>query len=68
MEQNIGMLAGKIWHELEKTGESTPRKLTSSLKGKSDQVYMALGWLAREGKVSINPTKSTFKVTINKPE
>ncbi|HER00567.1 MAG TPA: hypothetical protein ENO22_14615 [candidate division Zixibacteria bacterium] len=62
---NIGETAGKIWHELEK-GESTPRKLATATKSKSDHVYMALGWLAREGKVSISPTKSTFKVSINK--
>ena len=65
MEQNIGELAGRIWHELEK-GESTPRKLATATKGKTDHVYMALGWLAREGKVSLNQTKSTFKVSINK--
>lgn len=61
-------MAGKIWHELEKSGESTPRKLATATKGKSEQVYMALGWLAREGKINFNPTKSTFKVTINKIE
>ncbi|MBD3218698.1 MAG: hypothetical protein GF310_10505 [candidate division Zixibacteria bacterium] len=61
----IGETAGKIWQVLEK-GESTPRKLATATKSKSDRVYMALGWLAREGKVNFNPTKSSFKVSINK--
>jgi Winged helix-turn-helix domain (DUF2582) len=65
MENNIGSTAGKIWHELENKGDSTPRKLATAIKGKSDQVYLALGWLAREGKINFNQTKSSFKVSIN---
>ena len=65
MEQNIGMMAGKVWKTLEKKGDCTPKVLQTSLKAKSDQVYMALGWLAREGKVNFNQTKSSFKVSIN---
>ena len=65
MEQNIGKMAGKVWKALEKRGDCTPKVLQTSLKAKSDQVYMALGWLAREGKVNFNSTKSSFKVSIN---
>jgi len=66
MQHDIGMMAGKIWQELEKSGESTPRTLQTVTNGKTEQVYMALGWLAREGKVKFSQTKSTFKVSINK--
>jgi hypothetical protein len=65
MEQNIGKMAGMIWQTLEQKGDCTPKVLQTQLKAKSDQVFMALGWLAREGKVTFNQTKSSFKVSIN---
>ena len=65
MEYDIGTIAGKIWNELETKGPRSPRNLQSSLKAKSDRIYLALGWLAREGKVQFNPTKTTFKVSLN---
>lgn len=64
MQDRIGRVAGNIWHKLEKEGEMSPRKLTTATKEKSDVVYLALGWLAREDKVEFNPTKSSFKVKI----
>ena len=66
MKDKIGSVAGNIWSQLEKTGEMSPRKLSTTVKEKSDVVYMALGWLARENKVEFNPMKSTFRVKLNK--
>ena len=65
MQHKIGTIAGNIFNHLEKGGEMTPRGLSTAVKEKSDVVYMALGWLARENKVEFNPTKSTFKVRLN---
>lgn len=65
MENDIGTIAGKIWNELETKGARSPRNLQTALKTKSDRIYLALGWLAREGKVQFNQTKTTFKVTLN---
>jgi len=64
MQNKIGDVAGNIWQQLEKNGEMTPRKLTTRIKEKSDVVYLALGWLARENKVEFNQAKSTFKVKL----
>lgn len=66
MQDRIGAAAGNIWSHLEKTGEMSPRKLGIAVKEKSDVVYMALGWLARENKVEFNAMKNTFKVKLNK--
>ena len=66
MQDKIGAVAGNIWSHLEKTGEMSPRKLGTAVKEKSDVVYMALGWLARENKVEFDAMKSTFKVKLNK--
>jgi len=66
MQDKIGLVAGNIWGRLQKDGEMTPKKLQTAMKEKSDVVYMALGWLAREDKVEFNPTKTTFRVKLNK--
>jgi len=66
MQSKIGKVAGNIWGQLERGGEMTPRKLSTAVKEKSDVVYLALGWLARENKIEFNPTKTTFKVKLNK--
>lgn len=66
MQDKIGTVAGNIWQQLERKGEMTPRKLCSTTKEKSDVVYLALGWLARENKVQFVPTKSTFKIKLSK--
>ncbi len=66
MKYDVGTTAGRIWEQLEKNDELTPRKLATAIKGKSDEIYLALGWLAREGKVSFTPTKSSFKVKLNR--
>ncbi|MBU1320076.1 MAG: winged helix-turn-helix domain-containing protein [Candidatus Zixiibacteriota bacterium] len=64
MQDRIGIVAGNIWKKLERDGEMSPRKLSTATKEKSDVVYLALGWLARENKVEFNATKSSFKVKI----
>jgi hypothetical protein len=66
MQDKIGYVAGSIWEQLEKNGEMTPKKIQTSIKEKSDVVYLALGWLARENKVSFQPTKTTFRVKLGK--
>ena len=47
----IGENAGLIWNELQ-GGALTFKALKKATKLKNDELYLALGWLAREGKVS----------------
>ncbi|MFA6618635.1 MAG: winged helix-turn-helix domain-containing protein [Candidatus Neomarinimicrobiota bacterium] len=47
----IGVLAGKIWEILEKSSGMTASALVKSTGSKSNDVYMALGWLLREDKL-----------------
>ena len=47
----IGENAGLIWNALE-GGALTFKALKKATKLKNDELYLALGWLAREGKVS----------------
>ena len=54
MNENIGINAGKIWQYLEQNGESKIVRVKRELKLSSCELYLALGWLAREGKVNIS--------------
>ena len=47
----IGKNAGLIWNALQ-GGALTLKALKKATKLKNDELYLALGWLAREGKVS----------------
>ena len=47
----IGENAGLIWNALQ-GGALTLKALKKATKLKNDELYLALGWLARENKVS----------------
>ena len=47
----IGENAGLIWNALQ-NGALTLKALKKATKLKNDELYLALGWLARESKVS----------------
>lgn len=47
----IGLNAGKIWNALCEDGEQPIKNLIKKLKMTSPDFYMAVGWLAREGKL-----------------
>ena len=47
----IGENAGLIWNALQ-SGALTLKALKKATKLKNDELYLALGWLARESKVS----------------
>ena len=51
MTTKIGENAGLIWNALQ-SGALTLKALKKATKLKNDELYLALGWLAREGKVS----------------
>ena len=52
MLDDIGKIAGEIWHYLEKHEEASVGKLTQELKKTERLILLGLGWLAREGKLN----------------
>lgn len=50
-QECIGTNAGIIWTSLSETNDQTLKGLKKSTKLKEKDLYMALGWLAREGKI-----------------
>ena len=49
----IGNYAGAVWEALNGNGTLTVKQLKKATKLKDKEVFAALGWLAREGKVEI---------------
>ncbi len=49
--EKMGEVAGRIWKQLRAHGPVTCESLTRSVGFSEPEVYMALGWLAREGKL-----------------
>lgn len=60
----IGNVAGQIWHYLDLVGESTPIKIKAQLGLSNTMLYLALGWLSRENKVSIVQHEYSYKISL----
>lgn len=60
----IGTWAGQVWNALYESGKLTVKGLKKATKLKEKEIYAALGWLAREGKVSISETEADVEVVL----
>jgi len=66
MITEIGIVAGDIWHYLDRHGEVTLSALIRGIDKSRDNVLMSLGWLAREGHVVLQQTGSDYMVSLRK--
>jgi len=64
--EEVGTIAGKILDYLVKHGSSDTIQVKFSLDITNSQLYLALGWLAREDKVSITKDKNIHHISIKK--
>ncbi|MBO7291831.1 MAG: winged helix-turn-helix domain-containing protein [Bacteroidaceae bacterium] len=60
----IGTWAGLVWEALNASGMLTMNGLNKATKLKEKEIYAALGWLGREGKVVITETESEIEVVL----
>jgi len=61
LQHLIGENAGKVWRLLNEKGELTFAQIKKELKGKNEELYMALGWLLRENAIySRDEEEKTF--------
>ena len=65
MITEIGITAGDIWHYLEKHGSADLNQLLRSISGPKDLILMSLGWLAREGHITLGDAASNFTARLN---
>ena len=52
--EHIGVVAGEVWAVLSENGPMTLAKLAKAIDEPRDTTMQAIGWLAREGKLSID--------------
>ncbi len=67
MINEIGESAGRVWQYLDEHSPATPREINKALKLDELLLYMAIGWLAREGKVVFNGEGKGTKVSLALP-
>ena len=60
----IGTWAGQVWNALNESGKLTVKWLKKATKLKEKELYAALGWLAREGKVSMYEVDADIEVVL----
>ena len=56
--EQIGEIAGQIWHLLDQQGSLSTAQLITQADAPRDVVLQAIGWLAREDKISIDETRA----------
>ena len=66
-EKNIGEIAGVIWKFLKESGsDGVSLGSLKKIEGfKADQVVAAVGWLAREGKLSFSESGNRINISLN---
>ncbi|MBZ5660512.1 MAG: winged helix-turn-helix domain-containing protein [Acidobacteriia bacterium] len=64
MNEEIGKLAGSIWHALAANGEMTLAKLKKEVGAEAPVFDWAIGWLAREDKIVLTREKRTTRACL----
>lgn len=65
LEAKAGEMAGKIWEALNEKGELSGKELKKAIKVRADKdLYLALGWLLREGKLEIKEVEKDILVSL----
>jgi hypothetical protein len=64
MQEEIGSVAGMIWHTLNESGDLSLAKLKKEVNGKTPVFDWAVDMLAREDKVVITREKRSFRVCL----
>jgi len=64
MITEIGIVAGEIWHYLDRYGEVDLDEMIENIEKPRDTILMSLGWLAREGHVVVRKLEEDFIVLL----
>ncbi len=66
MNERIGTLAGRVWEYLADKGETNMASIPRAVKEKTGLVNLALGWLAREDKLTFRESGGKILVSVKK--
>lgn len=59
--EEIGTYAGLVWQALAEADVLGTKQIKKITKLKEKEVFAALGWLGREGKISVQPNPDDCK-------
>lgn len=66
MNEKVGTIAGQIWNALNENGALNTKDLKKAAKVKNDkELFLGLGWLLREDKVTVTEAEKDFIVALN---
>ncbi len=66
MNEKIGTLAGQVWTALNENGALSGKDLKKAAKVKNDKdLYLTLGWLLRENKVTVTEDGKEILIALN---
>lgn len=60
--EQLGEVAGRIWHVLSSEGETTIADLVERIAAPRDVTMQGIGWLAREGKIQFWAPSQSLKL------
>ena len=67
MITEIGITAGEIWQVLDQQPSTELKDLLKAIDAPRDLILMGLGWLAREGHVSlVSGKENEYKISLNR--
>ena len=64
MITEIGIAAGDIWHFLDQKGNATLEQLTKGIGKPKELLLMSLGWLAREGHITLGGSETGYLASL----
>lgn len=62
--KRIGETAGLVWNHLQSNGECSLSALEKGVEAPRSLVSMAVGWLAREGKIEVKEEKRAVRILL----
>jgi hypothetical protein len=64
MPERVGLTAGSVWHYLTEHGPSSVAKLIRELPEEEKIIQRSIGWLAQEGKITLDVIDRVETVTL----
>ena len=66
MITEIGIAAGDIWHYLDQKGSATLEQLVKGIGKSREVLLMSLGWLGREGHITLEGPETGFRASLTR--
>jgi len=60
----IGVIAGDIWNLLEERDSASLTEIYNRLSHQKDHILMSIGWLAREGHITLEKAGEDFQISL----